>query len=108
MKGVTTLFLLICLTLGLNAQPLSIDSTFQPFFDIRSGIGKGGISDLWEDPNTGKLYLSGDFKFYVGQEHYEGHVSLLRGGNYNYEFKGSSVITNSLSKITPFNDSILM
>src|SRR5690554_897463 len=110
MKSLLITFLFsLSLTAGLLAQPLSIDSTFQPFFDIRSGIGKGGISDLWEDPNSGKLYLSGDYKFSVGQEYYESHASLLRNGNYNYDFKGSSFIAHiNLGKITPFGDSILM
>jgi len=79
---------LITKGLGLSAQPFDIDTTFQPFFDIRSGLGKGRVTDIYED-RLGKLYISGSFNFISSPSYSnEGLTSVNRDGSQNQTFLG--------------------
>lgn len=73
-----------------SAQPFVVDTTFQPFFDIRSGLGKGRVSDIYES-NSGKLYLTGTFNFLSSPSvSNNGLTKLNRDGSQNHSFQGYS------------------
>lgn len=82
------------MTLGLNAQAFTIDTTFQPFFDIRS-FNYVGIDRIHEIP-SGKLFLSGAFAIRVGAQTFGGLVSVLNDGSRNVNFNngagGSAIV----------------
>lgn len=107
MRIVITLIASIGLVAGTFSQPLTIDSTFQPFFDIRCcGAFAGSITSLHEDQTTGKLYMSGDFSFSMNNQSYNGYASMQNDGSYNGDFLGSSFMAGPFSAIFPMNDSV--
>ena len=83
-------FLFIILGLGSFAQSFVIDTTFQPFFDIRSGNDKGYVYDVLELP-SGNIFISGTFDFGVpNNQYHRGLTSVTYNGNRNYNYGGSS------------------
>tara|TARA_B100001109_G_scaffold207786_1_gene175118 strand:- start:3314 stop:4837 length:1524 start_codon:yes stop_codon:yes gene_type:complete len=88
-------FILGLMVIGLSslAQPYTLDLTFQPAFNIRNNtLDIGPTNDLWENPQSGTIYIVGGFKIpYPGQQH-GGISSMLRDGsrNLNFSFNGGS------------------
>ena len=95
--------------LELNAQAFSIDTTFQPYYNIRYGQGGlhsgGHVLDLVELP-SGKLFIVGTFSFNPSGEYHAGITSLLRNGNRNTDFKGMG--GNIKNVLFYMNDSVIV
>lgn len=95
-KGLIVIFILfnfqfIGKKAELCAQPsFSLDTTFQPFFNITQGIGKGYIGNVWENPLNGGLHVAGGFRKFLGNDPFYSLMSIHRDGSRNYNFIGSS------------------
>lgn len=83
MKQLVLSILLTIITLGLNAQAFTIDTTFQPFFDIRQ-VSAGHqvfVNGITEKKN-GKVYFSGSA---FGQN-FGGVIPSYYNGSQNFNF----------------------
>lgn len=77
-------------------------SPFWPSFIRQKG---GPISDIWEDPETGKLYLIGDFHYHhTNGNFYNKHLCFKKDGTFYESFYIENLISAVL--ISPINDSI--
>ncbi|MFT6167842.1 MAG: hypothetical protein ACJASF_002552 [Vicingaceae bacterium] len=109
MKRILIISLFILLGLGSFAQSFVVDTTFQPFFDIRAQTNPI-INGIYEDQRSGRLYVAGNFssnfigRFYDGLVTYDslGQLSLpFRFGNGSPFGNGVSDITyNSINRLT--------
>jgi hypothetical protein len=111
-KAIVYLFIVfIFLAIGkkaeLHAQPsFSVDTTFQPFFNITQGSGKGVITDIWENPMNGGLHLAGDFRPFLGNDPFYSILSTYRDGSRNFNFQGFNV--TNMTFFYPINDSVFI
>lgn len=95
------------LAIILQAQPYTIDSSFLPYFDIRTNTPYGGrVADVWENPKNGKLFIVGDFDIREnGIPIHDGFTQTFINGNYSSSF--SAIISGSnLSSINSINDTM--
>jgi hypothetical protein len=84
---------LIFLGLGSFAQAFVIDSSFQPFFDIRNS-GSASITDLHE-VNSNNVILVGRFDFYQpAGTHHDGITNIIRNGNRKTSFQPNQALGN--------------
>ena len=91
----------------LLAQPsFSMDTTFQPFFDLRPQPRGGPTYDLWENPSNGNLHIAGDFRYFIGNDPYYSILSTHRDGSRNFNYLGFG--GSGYTFIYPFNDSVLI
>ena len=97
--------ILLFFTLGsifvCQAQSFQLDSTFQPFFDIRNQNG-AQINDIHESKQNGKIYLAGNFKNFDAQSNYDGLVCYLKNGQLCNNF--SALGSGNISSISKIND----
>ena len=109
--GITTSVFVIGLFLqfGLTAQPLVIDSTFQPFFKVQDDLTKrpGSVSRIIEDAKNGKIYFVGNFSWFNNGVNYNGILTSTRSGTPINSFV-SSGMAQGVGKIQRVNDSILL
>ena len=106
---ITALVLVIGLFLQfeLTAQPLVIDSTFQPFFKVQEIGRPKGVSRIIEDTKNGKIYFVGNFSWEYNSVIYNGILTSTRTGDPINSFV-SSGIASGVGKIQRVNDSILV
>ena len=91
----------------LLAQPsFSMDTTFQPFFDLRPPIGGGPTYDLWENPSNGNLHIAGDFRYFIGNDPYYSILSTHRDGSRNFDYIGYG--RPGMTFFYPINDSVFI
>lgn len=91
----------------LIAQPsFSIDTTFQPFFNITQGTGAGDITEVWENPATGGIHIAGGFRLFLGNDPFYSLLSTNRDGSRNFSFQGFNV--NGMSFFYPINDTVFI
>lgn len=93
----------------LMAQPsYSIDSSFIPFLDFRLDyINTGGpVSDLWENPANGNVYLTGFFNQTHNGKVYFGNVCYTPDGSLCPDYNG--YFGRDLQRIFPINDTTLV
>ncbi len=102
MKKVFIVFIFFSAHLSVFSQAFAIDPTFQPFFDIRTGPGKGDTYSLIEDYPSGKIYLVGSFRFIVGPgRSHGGLTSTLRDGSLTPGYNSFGInANNSIIKIS--------
>jgi len=74
MKRITSVVFLLIIGLGSFAQSYILDTTFQPFFDIRNQPNVR-VSDIFEYQNSGKILVAGIFKNYYMGAFFEGAVT---------------------------------
>lgn len=84
--------ILLFFTLGsifvCQAQSFQVDTTFQPFFDIRNQRG-AQINDIYES-NSKKLYLTGEFDIgFPNGSLYRNLISIKIDGIRNIDFTGT-------------------
>ena len=63
-----------------KAQAFTIDSTFQPFLDIRSRTD-AAIYAIYENPPDGRIYVGGQFSIGIANKRYDGMVCYNRNGS---------------------------
>ena len=91
----------------LLAQPsFSMDTTFQPFFDLRPQPRGGPTYDLWENPTNGNLHIAGNFRYFIGNDPYYSILTTHRDGSRNFNYIGFG--GSGYTFIYPFNDSVLI
>jgi len=96
---------ILSLGTGLHAQSFSLDSSFQPFFNIRNSPNSGAVAKIWEDTTNGKTYIVGSFSFVTGQVFNTGFTIMNQNGSRDISYAGSSGL--GFINIFPINDSIL-
>jgi hypothetical protein len=84
MRRILISFLLIQIGLSVFAQSITIDSSFVPFFDIRSH-SNSSIRDLVELP-SGNIVVSGNFVVSITRNSYRNLTSLVYSGAINSNF----------------------
>lgn len=100
-------FFVVGFKVELSAQPsFSIDTTFQPFFNITQGFGKGVVSEIWENPTTGSIHISGGFRLFLGNDPFYSILSTNRNGSRNFSFQG--VGASGMSFFYPINDTVFI
>src|SRR5690554_3710125 len=81
-----------------------VDTTFKPYFDIRNQIAPS-MSDIYENPTDGRIYIGGDFESYYGSTPYQGSVCYHRDGSlfnaYSFQFS-----PRRIGSIVRVNDTI--
>ena len=99
--------LLFCLVVGIEliAQSFSLDSSFQPFFNIRNSPNSGAITKIWEDRANGKTYIVGSFRFKFGQLDNNGLTIMNQNGSSNVSISVGAAA--GIINIFPINDSTL-
>jgi hypothetical protein len=95
-------FCIILLGVGLSAQSLVLDPTFQSHFDFRTTLGPI-VGDIYENPPDGRIYVAGNFSFHNGQTPYSGSLCYNRNGSLYTSFQS----LGAWGPITRVNDSIL-
>ena len=99
-----------------KAQTLVLDTTFIPFFDMHSmsSIDRGVINNIWENPKTGKIFVSGSFDFRTPfnqpnpSVRHEGLTSLTRIGTQVSGFSTAGAFLGDSKNIFPINDSVFL
>lgn len=115
MKKIAWALMLLCSILFLDtkngdAQTLLIDSTFQPHFDIRTGLNAGSIRDVWENPKNGKILIAGGFDFTLlnPRQVHGSYTMIQRNGNRDFSFVGSGFSSaGAVSNIIEITDSAI-
>jgi len=74
------LFLLAVPGSQLKAQAFELDSTFQPFLDIRAETS-AAVFAIYENPPDGRIYVGGRFSIANASKHYDGIVCYNRNGS---------------------------
>ncbi|MCB0802759.1 MAG: hypothetical protein KDB74_06655, partial [Flavobacteriales bacterium] len=106
-KAFFILGLLLSIGLSIFAQPYTYDSSFQPYFDIRTNSPNAGlINGVWENPKNGKLFVVGDFDIGGGVPFHGNFTQTNRYGNYVSNFSASLMGGNSRSSVYPINDTL--
>ena len=111
-KGLIVIFILfnfqfIGKKAELYAQPsFSVDTTFQPFFDVTDRFGFGDITRIWENPFNGGLHLAGDFRLFLGNDPFYSLLSTHRDGSRNFNFIGYT--RSGMSFFYPINDTVFI
>ena len=91
----------------LSAQPsFSLDTTFQPFFDVTGRFGSGYITEIWENPQNGGLHIAGSFRLFLGNDPYYSLLSTYRDGSRNYSFIGYG--RSGMTAFEKINDSVFI
>ena len=90
----------------LAQSSFSMDTTFQPFFDLRQPISGGSTSDLWENPTNGNLHIVGDFRYFIGNDPYYSILTTHRDGSRNFNYIGFNV--DGMTFFYPINDSVFI
>ena len=85
MKKILIISLFTLIGLGSFAQSFVLDTTFTPFFDIRVGRSRI-INSAYEDPNSGRLYLAGNFVSTHMGARFEGIVTYDSVGDLSFPF----------------------
>ena len=98
-------FYILIQGVGLTAQSLVLDPTFQSHFDFRTTLGPR-VGDIYENPPDGRIYVSGNFSFHNGQTPYIGSLCFYRNGNLYTPFSSTSG-SNSIGPMFRLNDSII-
>jgi hypothetical protein len=73
-------FYILIQGVGLTAQSLVLDPTFQSHFDFRTTLGSI-VGDIYENPPDGRIYVAGNFSFHNGQTPYSGSLCYNRNGS---------------------------
>ncbi len=90
MKIVCTFILFVLIGLGVFAQSFTLDSTFQPYFDIRNSVIGADVEDILELPSS-NIIVSGNFRISIGpNQTRDGLLSVRRSGALNTTFTGSA------------------
>lgn len=111
-KGLIVIFILfnfqfIGKKAELHAQPsFSLDTTFQPFFDVTDLVVGGPISNLWENPLNGKLHIAGGFRLFLGNDPFYSLLSTHRDGSRNFNFQGFTL--DGMPFFYPINDTVFI
>jgi hypothetical protein len=100
MKKILIIGLFILLGLGSTAQSFVLDTTFQPFFDIRAGRGTI-VNGLYEDSNNGRLYGVGNFSTTLGSSFFRNIITCKDDGSPSLPF--SFVGFNSIGGIERYS-----
>jgi hypothetical protein len=101
MKRIFIISLFILLGLGSFAQSFVVDTTFQPFFDIRAQTNPI-INGIYEDQNSGRLYAAGTFVNNFMGNRFEGIVTYDSVGSLSLLFSfGAGSFNASVSDIWP-------
>lgn len=108
MKKLLLILSIIILGVELFAQPLKLDSSFQPFFDIRSSLtGAGVIYDVVENPQSGRLYLAGEFDLGgAGVPLHGGLTKLNRDGSFDFTY-AAAIQSGPIFSAHQINDTLI-
>lgn len=108
MKKLGLIVLNIILGVELIAQPLKHDSSFQPFFDIRSSLtGAGVIYDVVENPQSGRLYLAGEFDLGgTGVPLHGGLTKLNNDGSFDFTY-AAAIQSGPIFSVHQINDTLI-
>lgn len=103
MKKTTTLIILFIMSIGVNAQPLALDTNFISHFDFRSQ-NNPVVYNIYEQ-QSGNIVINGNFLFSNGATPHHGVVSYNRNGSLNSSFLGTFASGRSFT-YSPINDSV--
>ena len=97
------LFLLAVPGSQLKAQAFELDSTFQPFLDIRAEAG-AAVFAIYENPPDGRIYVGGRFSIANASKHYDGIVCYNRNGSafapFSFGTAGASGLIGEIKRIS--------
>ena len=101
MNEILIISLFTLIGLGSFAQSFVLDTTFTPFFDIRVGRSRI-INSAYEDPNSGRLYLAGNFVSTHMGARFEGIVTYDSVGDLSFPFSfGGGSTSASVGEVWP-------
>jgi hypothetical protein len=86
MKKFIFIFFTFLIGLGSTAQSFLLDTSFQPFFDIRNQSSVS-VSDIYENVSDGRIYFTGNFEVFNGSTPFRGSICYRRNGNLYSNYK---------------------